>query len=221
MSILEQVRQHRIVTALRGVPAEKAADVAHALYEGGIRLVEVTFNQSDAARLAETARVIRAVKKQMGDKMAVGAGTVLTVEEAEAAAEAGAAFLLSPNTDEKVIFRGKQLGLGMIPGAFTPTEIAAAYQAGADLVKVFPVGNLGPDYLKAVKAPLSQIPLLAMGGIDLKNLTAFLSVAEGVGIGANIANLQLIREGRFQELTALAKEYTRLLWLEGKDEGLI
>lgn len=211
MGILEQVREHRIITILRGVPWERAADTAEALYQGGIRLLEITFDQSSPRRIQETSRAIRSVRERMGERMTVGAGTVLTEEEAAAACESGASFLLAPNTDGRVVRRGKALGMGVIPGAFTPTEIAEAWRLGADLVKVFPAGSLGTGYLKAVRAPLSQIPLLAVGGIGRGNLREFLAAADGVGIGSKIADLNLIRQGRYSELAGLARGYTELL----------
>ncbi len=211
MSILEQVRKHRIVAAMRGVPWEKAGLTAEALYQGGIRMVEVTFDQKNRQRLTETAAAIREIKQKMRDSMAVGAGTVLTPEEVRAAKNAGAAFILAPNVDEDVIRCAKELGMGVIPGAFTPTEVAGAYRLGADLVKLFPADNFGIGYIKALKAPLGHIPLLAMGGVKRDNLQDFLSVADGVGIGASIVNLSLIREERFDELAQLASSYTSLL----------
>ena len=105
--------------------------------------------------------------------------------------------------------------MGVIPGAFTPSEIQSAHRFGADLVKVFPAGNLGVGYLRAVKAPLSHIPMIAVGGIDENNMAEFLEAAEGVGIGANIADKRLIAEGRFSELTELAEGYTGLLKKRG------
>lgn len=215
MSVLEQVKKHKIITILRGIPHSKAADTAEALYNGGIRLLEITFDQQSGTRLRDTAEAISRAKERMGSKMLIGAGTVLTVEEAKAAFDAGAEFLLSPNTDEEVIRYGKELGMGVIPGAFTPSEIQSAHRFGADLVKVFPAGNLGVGYLRAVKAPLSHIPMIAVGGIDGNNMAEFLEAAEGVGIGANIADKRLIAEGRFSELTELAEGYTGLLKKRG------
>lgn len=211
MPILEQVRQHKIVAAMRGVSQGQIAAAAQALYDGGIRLLEITFDQEDPDRIGKTQALIRAVKDQLGDRAGIGAGTVLTPEEAEAAAQAGAQFLLAPNLDGAVIRKAKELGLGVIPGAFTPTEIVQAYQMGADLVKVFPAGSLGLGYLKALKGPLGQIPLLPMGGVDQKNLLDFLTVSEGVGIGSNLVDLSLIRQEKWDDLAALAKQYTTQL----------
>lgn len=211
MPILEQVRQHKIVAAMRGVSQGQIAAAAQALYDGGIRLLEITFDQKDPDRIGKTQALIQAVKDQLGDRAGIGAGTVLTPEEAEAAAQAGAQFLLAPNLDGAVIRKAKELGLGVIPGAFTPTEIVQAYQMGADLVKVFPAGSLGLGYLKALKGPLGQIPLLPMGGVDQKNLLDFLTVSEGVGIGSNLVDLSLIRQEKWDDLAAWAKQYTTQL----------
>lgn len=208
MSILEQVRKHRIVAAFRGVALEQAADAAQALFEGGVRLLEITFDQKDPERLKNTPALIRAVSDRLGDRVCVGAGTVLSAEEASAAEAAGARFLLSPTVEKAVIIRAKELALGMVPGAFTPTEITCAYRLGADLVKVFPAGSLGTGYLKALKGPLGHIPLLAMGGVDQVNLKEFLAVSEGVGIGSNLVDLSLIRREKWEELSSLARQYT-------------
>ena len=113
--------------------------------------------------MTETTRSIAAVAAELGSDLIVGAGTVLTTEQAEAAVKAGAKFLLSAVVDKAVICRAKELGAVMIPGAMTPTEILDAYRWGADIVKVFPAGTMGPDYLKAVRGPLPHIPLMAVG----------------------------------------------------------
>lgn len=211
MSVLEQVRRHRIIAAFRGVAPEYAGDAAQALYEGGIRLLEITFDQKDPERLRSTPALIRDVKERLGDRVSIGAGTVMTAEEALAAEAAGAQFLLAPNVDRDVISTAKEHGLGMVPGALTPTEIAQAYRLGADLVKVFPAGVLGTGYLKSLKGPLGHIPLLPMGGINRGNLKDFLSVSEGVGIGAELVDRTLIAQQKWDALTALARQYTEQL----------
>lgn len=218
MNLLEEIRRHRIVVALRGIPAETMADAARALYEGGIRMLEVTFRQSSGTAEEEAARGIRGIRELMGDRMLIGAGTVLTPSQVRTAAEAGARYILAPNVDPDVLAECRRLGLPAVPGAFTPSEIAAAWKAGAALVKLFPCGVLGPEYIRAITAPLDHIPLLGMGGINETNLPAYLSLPcmEGVGIGSAVAKPALIREGRFTELTALARRYTSQLAPEGK-----
>lgn len=206
MNLVTQIEQNRIVAILRKVPLEKAEKTAAALVDGGIRLLEITFDQK-AETPENTLRSIELAAKRFPE-IAVGAGTVMTTEQARLAKEAGASFILAPNTNVAVIQKAKGLGLGAVPGAMTPTEIAAAYEAGADVVKLFPAGDLGIGYLKAIRAPINHIPLIAVGGVDHKNLADFIRAgAIGAGIGSNIVNNQLIAEDRFDELTKLARLY--------------
>lgn len=208
--ILKQIEEHRIIAILRGVPGEKIVDVAQALYDGGIRLLEITFNQKSATKLEDTKHAIMAVKERMGDKMTIGAGTVMSVEEVHAAKEAGASFALAPNTDEAVIKEIVACGMEAIPGAMTPTEIANSYSWGASVVKLFPAGNLGLSYCKAVMAPINHVPMIAVGGVDDKNLGEFLRAGfVGAGIGSSLTDKNMIAEGRYEELKALAQEYVK------------
>ena len=134
----------------------------------------------------------------------------MTVEQTQAAKDAGATFILAPNVNFSVLEKARALGMGTVPGAMTPSEIAGAYEAGADVVKLFPAGELGIGYLKAVRAPINHIPLIAVGGVDHKNIGDFIRAgAIGAGIGSNIVNNRLIAEGRFQELTELARLYIK------------
>ena len=212
-NILECLKQYRIIVALRGIAPDKVVATAKALYEGGIRMLEITFDQASEGALTDTPAAIRAIKKTMGEKLLVGAGTVVTVKQAEAAVAAGAKYLLAPNFDPEVVAAAQRLGVASIPGALTPSEIAAAWRAGATMVKLFPVGNFGPAYVKAITAPLSHIPLLGMGGINRQNMLEYLSLPSlvGVGIGSNLAPVSLIQSGDYIGLTKLAKSYTRLL----------
>ena len=133
--------------------------------KGGIHCIEVTFDQTSNETIAQTKQSIAAIKEQLGDRVYVGAGTVMTVEQVHMAVEAGAEYIISPNVNEAVIRETKKLDKVSIPGAMTPTEAAAAYEYGADIVKMFPAGILGPAYIKAVKAPLKHIPMTAVGGV--------------------------------------------------------
>lgn len=207
MTILEQLRTHRILAILRGISADKAANTAQALYDGGIRMLEITFDQSSPSRQSDTAATICAVKERLGDRMAVGAGTVLSPAEVDAAYRAGASFLLAPDVNLAVIARAKELGAAMIPGAFTPTEIALAHRLGAEAVKVFPAGMLGTAYLQAVKGPLPHIPLLAVGGIHIQNAKAFLAVSDGIGVGSALVDRGLIAKNQYEELTQRASRF--------------
>lgn len=202
------MKQYRITAILRGIDREHLEPVVEALYAGGIRLLEITFNQGSATRLEDTAAAIARVKEIYGDRLHVGAGTVMSVEEVAAAHRAGAEFILAPNVDGMVIRAAVDRGLCAIPGAMTPTEIAGAYNAGAQIIKLFPAGNLGLGYCKAVMAPLNHIPMIAVGGVDQHNLPSFLKAGFlGAGIGSNLTDRRLIQAGDYQGLKALAEEF--------------
>ena len=138
----------------------------------------------------------------------IGAGTVLRVDQVVCAAKAGAKYIISPDTNPDVIKKTKELGLLSIPGAFTPTEAALGHRLGADFIKLFPIGTLGKDYLKAISAPLSNVRFLAVGGVDVNNARDYIKAgAVGIGIGSGIASPAVIKAGRFDEITANAKKY--------------
>ena len=164
--IIQEIEKNKIITILRGVPAEQVIAVAEALYQGGIRLLEVTYSADGSVSDTETARMIGHLAAHFGEKMHIGAGTVLTARQVRLTHEAGGCFIISPDTCPEVIRETAACGMVSIPGALTPSEITAAHRLGADLVKVFPVTQLGAGYIKAVKAPLSHVRLLAVGGID-------------------------------------------------------
>ena len=206
---LAALKREKLVAIVRGLPGTVMLDLARALAAGGIRFMEVTFRQDAPETWPETARAIADVRAALPD-MHAGAGTVLTVEQLELARAAGAEYIISPNADRQIIEATRALGLVSLPGAFTPTEIAAAHEWGADLVKVFPAGVLGPGYIRAVRAPLKHIPLMAVGGVDEKNAADFLAAgAAGLGVGGNLVNAEWIRLGAFDRIAALAAAYVR------------
>jgi 2-dehydro-3-deoxyphosphogluconate aldolase/(4S)-4-hydroxy-2-oxoglutarate aldolase len=208
---VEKICEHKIVAIARRVPLDRIVPAAEALYEGGIRLMEITFDQADPECLRLTPRMIEALITRFPD-MLVGAGTVMTREQARAAADAGARFALAPNIDPDVIDEALGRGLVAIPGALTPTEVAYAFKLGAAMVKLFPAGDLGVGYLKALRGPLPHIPLMAVGGVDLNNLVDFFKAgAKAAGLGSNIVDSKRIADGRYSELTGLAKAYTNLI----------
>ena len=168
--------------------------------------MEVTF------RTAAAAGAIAKIRAEVPDAV-VGAGTVMTPEQAEAARAAGACFAISPNTDTEVIRAVKRLGMVSVPGALTPTEIVTAYNAGADIVKVFPAGTMGVEYFKQIKAPLSHIPLAAVGGLSHKNAADFASAgAAAFGISGSLYDKKLIAEGDLEGVTAAAMAYRDILF---------
>ncbi len=208
--LLSLVRRHRIIVDLRGIPGEEMTATAKALRDGGVRMLEVTFDQKDPDCLRKTPAAIAAIREVLGEELLVGAGTVLSPEQAEAAVKAGAAYLLAPSYDPQVLSAAQSLGVELIPGVFTPSEAAAAYNAGAALVKLFPGGSLGLSYIKNLAGPLGHIPLLPMGGVDLDNLDEFLAQPNvaGVGIGSAIAKPSLVKAGDFDALRELARQFT-------------
>lgn len=209
---LDFVLENKVIAIVRGISSEKMIDLVHAMVKGGVRCVEVTFDQSSEQARQDTLESIRAIATEFAGEVSVGAGTVMDVEQVRAAAEAGAQYIISPNADESVIRETKALGLVSIPGAMTPTEIANAYAWGADIVKVFPAGVLGPAYIKAVRAPLNHIPMVAVGGVSPDNIADFIAVGcVGAGCGGNLVSKKLVDEGRFSEITRTALAYKAAL----------
>lgn len=195
----------KLLAIIRGVPEDRADRTAAALVDGGIRLMEVTLNTSGALDM------IRRWRAHWGDRVWIGAGTVLDEKAAAAAIEAGAQFLVAPNTDEATIRRAVRAQVPIIPGALTPTEIAAARHWGAAAVKVFPAGLFGPAYFKELQGPLSHIPLVATGGVNLDNMAAYRAAgAAAFGLGSALVNADWIREGDFAKLTENALKYTAM-----------
>jgi 2-dehydro-3-deoxyphosphogluconate aldolase/(4S)-4-hydroxy-2-oxoglutarate aldolase len=202
-NMLELLMQHKIVAILRGIEERHADDAGRALIDGGVRLMEITMNTDGAARMIERWR------SRFDGEAAVGAGTVTDVALAEQAVAAGAQFLISPNLDEEVIAYGRERGISVWPGVMTPTEIVKAVKAGADAVKIFPMGTLGVGYLKEIRGPLNDIPMIATGGADLDNITEYFKAgANAVGLGSKLVNLDWVREGKFELVTERARKFT-------------
>lgn len=215
MNIKDDLLREKLIVIVRGVQSDKLIPLAQAVYDGGIRFLEITYSADGKVSDSETASNIKSLVEHFGDKMHIGAGTVLTEEQVLLTKAAGGKFIISPDADIDVIKKTKEMDLISIPGAFTASEIKQAYKAGADFVKLFPITQMGPDYVKAIKAPLSHIPLLAVGGVDISNMNEFLEAGVcGFGIGTNITNKKMIEENDFEGITALAKEYVAVI----KDE---
>lgn len=208
-AVINTILKEKIITIVRGVPREKLIPLAEAMYNGGIRLIECTYDASGKVSDEKTASGIRRLVEHFKDKMTVGAGTVLTEAQVELTEKAGGKFIISPDTNPEVIKKTKELGLVSIPGALTPTEIAAASRYGADFVKIFPVGSMGCNYIKDVKAPLSNVRILAVGGVDENNMQSYFDAgACGIGIGSGIVKKQMIEAEDFDGITRLAMKFT-------------
>ncbi len=210
--ILQTIEKEKIIVIVRGVEREKLIPLAEAMYAGGIRLLEVTYSANGKVSDEDTAENIRMLADCFKGRMYVGAGTVLTEKQVELTAQAGGKFIISPDTCPPVIQKTRGLGLVSMPGALTPTEIQAAHRAGADFVKLFPITSFGTGYVKAVKAPLSHIKLLAVGGVDENNMQDYLKAGvSGFGVGSNIIDKKMLETNDWAGITALAEKYVNAL----------
>ena len=199
---LQRVLDCGIVAIIRASSGEQLVNVAKALHAGGIDVIEVTFT------VPNVLEILTAVKKEMGNKILLGAGTVLDTESARLAIMAGAEFIVSPTVNTEVIQLCKRYDKLSLPGAFTPTEILTAWEAGADIVKVFPADVGGPNYLKAVHGPLPQIRLLPTGGVDLNTIGDFLAAgACAVGLGSALVEKKAAESGDVARIQSLAEQY--------------
>ena len=204
MNLTDNQELLRLVAILRGVSLAEALEATEVFVDAGIKAVEVTYNTEDAPK------IIHSLVSKYGNRLVVGAGTVMTTADVSSARQEGASFVLSPDCNQEVIMARKDLVLFSVPGAFTATEVAAAHRAGADMVKLFPAGRLGPGYMKDLLGPLNNIKFMAVGGIDLSNAGAFLEAgASSVGIGSSLVDMNLIKSKKFSELKALATEFLK------------
>ncbi|MBP5674094.1 MAG: 2-dehydro-3-deoxy-6-phosphogalactonate aldolase [Victivallales bacterium] len=180
MNFQDLIKDCPCITILRGVEPQEINAIADAIFDGGIKLLEITLNSP----VGPLDSIAKAVEHTQG-RMMIGAGTVLTVSDVRNVHAAGGKFIISPNTDSDVIHETVKLGMISIPGFFTATEAFTAIKAGADYLKLFPAGIVGPGYVKDLKAVVSK-PIIAVGGVNAANLPAFMQVCAGVGIGSAV-----------------------------------
>ena len=203
---LQRVLDNGIVAVVRSPDSHRLVDVAKALAEGGVRVMEITFTVPNALE------VIRQVKQQLGEGILLGAGTVLDAETARAALLAGAEFIVAPTLNIDVIRLCHRYDKLVMPGAFTPTEILAAWEAGADIVKVFPADVGGPAYIKALRGPLPQIRLMPTGGVDLNTAGEFLKAgACCLGVGSQLVDPKAVDAGDYAHIRDLARQYVEIV----------
>jgi 2-dehydro-3-deoxyphosphogluconate aldolase/(4S)-4-hydroxy-2-oxoglutarate aldolase len=203
---LKQVLDCGIVAIVRSADPGPLVEVVKALADGGVTVTEVTLTVPNALD------VIREAKRQVGDRVLLGAGTVLDAETARAALLAGAEFIVSPNTNPDVIRLCRRYDKLVMPGAFTPTEVVTAWEAGADIVKVFPADVVGPAYFKALRGPLPQVKLMPTGGVDLTTATEFLKAgAVCLGIGTQLVEPKALAARDFARMTTLARQYVEII----------
>ena len=197
----------RIIAIVRGFAPDVCLKLAEAYAEGGIRLVEVTFNQKAPETWKGTAEAIRAIRERFAGAVRAGAGTVLTEEQLSMCEDAGGEYMITPNVNAALIRECVRRGLVAMPGALTPSEAVEAHDAGASFVKIFPAGSLGPAYVKAVRAPLSHIRFLAVGGVGPDNVADFMRAGcVGAGVGGNLTNKEWIAAGEWGKIAGVARQ---------------
>jgi 2-dehydro-3-deoxyphosphogluconate aldolase/(4S)-4-hydroxy-2-oxoglutarate aldolase len=199
---LQRVLESGIVAVVRSSDSQQLVDVAQSLADGGVTVVEITFT------VPNVLEVIRQVRQSLGDQILLGAGTVLDPETARQAILAGAEFIVAPTLNLDVIRLCRRYDKLVIPGAFTPTEILTAWENGAEIVKVFPAEAGGPNYLKAIRAPLPQVRLMPTGGVDLTNAAAYFQAgACCIGVGSQLVEPKAVAAGDFARIRELAREF--------------
>lgn len=206
---LQDIMDCGVIAIVRVASSQEANDVCQAIARGGIKPIEVTMTVPGAVD------VIKEFKSAVKDEVLVGAGTVLDPETARAVILAGAEFVVTPTLDVRVIEVCRRYGKVVVPGTFTPTEILTAWQAGADIVKVFPAGVAGPQYLKDIKGPLPQVRLTPTGGVNLQNTPDFIRAgAVAVSVGSALVNKKAVADKKFDAITENARKF-----LEAVKEG--
>lgn len=203
--IFNRMLDEGVIPVVRVTSAQEAIEVSDAIKEGGISLIEITMSVHGAID------VIKELTKKYGDEIIMGAGTILDPETARAALLAGAQFIVTPTLNLDVIQIAHRYSAVVVPGAMTPTEILTAWNAGADMVKVFPAAQLGgPEYLKALKGPLPQILLVPTGGVNLQNAGAFIKAgASAIGVGGELVDKKAVKEKKFNVITENARAFLR------------
>ena len=205
--VIQKIRDVGLIPVVRATSAGEAMRAIDAIREGGISVLEITMTVPGAVK------VIEEVANRYGNDALVGAGTVLDPETATACISSGARFVVSPALNLDTIACCRQRDIVVMPGALTPTEVVQAWNAGADFVKVFPAGAVGgPSYLKALKAPLPHIELVPTGGVSLKTAADFIRAgAAALGVGADLVDINAIREGQSALITERAKQFIEIV----------
>lgn len=203
---LDRVSKSGLVAVIRAASGEQLADVAEALVAGGVDVMEVTFTVPRAHRVLEQ------VAERLGDRILLGAGTVLDSETARIALLSGAEFIVSPAVNLEVIELCRRYDKLVMPGALTPTEVVTAWQAGADIVKIFPSDLTGPAYLKALAGPLPQVRLMPTGGVNLDTAADFLRCgAFALGVGSSLVDPKAVAAGKLGEIEKLARQFVDIV----------
>lgn len=192
----EIIKKNPIIAILRNIPDDQFLNYVDALMKGNIKCIEIAMNTPDA----ETQ--IREVKAAFGDNIMVGAGTVINLERAKRAREAGAEFFLSPSSDVEILSYCREEKISLLPGVLTPTDVSVCLSYGYDMLKLFPAGDTPPGYIKSLKGPLNEVDFVAVGGVSPDNMARFFEQGfVGVGIGSSLVPKSMLEEGRWADIT--------------------
>lgn len=210
--IIQKIMDEKVIAIVRGFYGEDCLNLAKALNKGGVKLLEVTFDQKSEQERLKTVESIKLLNEQLGGEMMFGAGTVTTPEMVKMAKDAGSMFIISPDTNADVIKATVEMGMVSIPGALTPTEISFAHRCGADFVKVFPASDMGAKYIKNITAPLSHIRMLAVGGVGTDNVKDYLAAgAVGAGVASCLFKKEWVKAGEWQRITEATSAFVLLV----------
>jgi 2-dehydro-3-deoxyphosphogluconate aldolase/(4S)-4-hydroxy-2-oxoglutarate aldolase len=203
----KRIAEVGIIPVVRASSAHQALLAVEAIRAGGISIVEVTMTVPGAIE------VIEQLAKTAGSDVLIGAGTVLDAQTAQQCLDAGAEFLVSPGFDAQTVKFAREKGILVIPGALTPTEIIMAWNAGGDLIKIFPCGTVGgAKYIKALKGPLPQVPMIPTGGVNLETAAEFiLAGAEALGVGGELVSVSALKSGKTNEITDAARRFVAIV----------
>jgi 2-dehydro-3-deoxyphosphogluconate aldolase/(4S)-4-hydroxy-2-oxoglutarate aldolase len=206
-AVIRQIKETGVIPVIRANSSDEAMRAIDAIRAGGVSTMEITMTVPGAVKVMED------VAKRYGAEVLVGAGTVLDAETARICILSGAQFVISPAFNPETVSLCKKYGIVVMPGALTPTEVVQAWTAGADFVKVFPAGALGgASYIKSLKAPLPQIELIPTGGVSLKTAADFIKAGAGaLGIGADLVDLEALRNGQDDLITERARRYVEIV----------
>lgn len=210
--IKELFFKEKFLVLSRTMPTEKLGNVAKALVRGGVKLMEITIDQMAEDPAAVIKEAMQTVRDAVGDQLCLGCGTVLNCQQLQWAYDAGAKFYLSPNFKADVVKMAKELGMVAIPGAMTPSEIVDAWDAGADIVKLFPADDLGYHYIWNLRGPLPHIPLLASGGVNPDTIPKFLENGiAAVGTGMSVISRDLVNADNYNAIAELARKHVQVI----------
>lgn len=203
--VLEAIHKNGVVAIVRGIDPKQMNSIADVLYRGGVRIIEVTFNTPSALES------IQNLAKLYSNKMIIGAGTVLDAPTARTAILSGAQFILSPSLHTDVIQMCNKYDILAVPGVLTPTEAITAWELGAEIVKIFPAGVVGPSYIRQLLGPLNQLKIMVVGGVNEENFGSFIQAgAIGAGIGNDLVNCKLVDAEEYDEIYQRAKHFTEI-----------